>query len=64
MAEIMGQSDPKQTPRNTRSYRRVTDRPQKYQKKRNNTCQIVYWANPHYSFAPVKRGGCPSVPNR
>ena len=42
MAEIMGQSDPKQTPWNTRSYRRVADRPQKYQKRRSNTCQITH----------------------
>ena len=62
MAEIMGQSDLKKTPWNTRSYRRVANRPQKYQ-KRSNTCQIVYWAHPHYSFAPVKREGCPIVPN-
>ena len=62
MAEIMGQSYPKQTPWNTRSYRRVANRLQKYQKRRSNTCQIAYWAHPHYSFTPVKRGGCPSVP--
>ena len=31
-------------------------------KRRSNTCQIAYWAHPHYSFTPVKRGGCPSVP--
>ena len=62
MAEIMGQSDPKQTPWNTRSYRRVANRLQKHQKRRSNTCQIAYWAHPHYSFTPVKRGGCPSVP--